>query len=180
MLAVLLPFRKTSQMIFDILPESPAHEADIEALHDLSFGPGRFAKTAYRMREGVSRVASLSFVAFATVEGTSRMVGSIQYSPLVIGGQKGLLLGPLAMDPSVRGEGGGLELMRTSLDAARAEGHRFVILVGDAPYYSKVGFLPVPPGKIMLPGPVDKSRLLYCDLVPGAFESVSGAVEKGV
>ncbi len=166
-------------MLFDILPETPAHEADIEALHDLSFGPGRFAKTAYRMREGVPPVSSLSFVAFTDVEGASRMVGSIRFSPLVIGGNQGLLLGPLAMDPSVRGQGGGLDLMRTALDAARAEGHQFVILVGDAPYYAKVGFKQVPPGKIALPGPVDKSRLLYCELVPGGFDAVSGTVEKG-
>lgn len=166
-------------MLFDILPETPAHEADIEALHDLSFGPGRFAKTAYRMREGVPPVSSLSFVAFTDVEGASRMVGSIRFSPLVIGGNQGLLLGPLAMDPSVRGQGGGLDLMRTALDAARAEGHQFVILVGDAPYYAKVGFKQVPPGKIALPGPVDKSRLLYCELVPGGFDGVSGTVEKG-
>ena len=165
-------------MLFDILPETPAHEADIEALHDLSFGPGRFAKTAYRMREGVPPVSSLSFVAFTDVEGASRMVGSIRFSPLVIGGNQGLLLGPLAMDPSVRGQGGGLDLMRTALDAARAEGHQFVILVGDAPYYAKVGFKQVPPGKIALPGPVDKSRLLYCELVPGGFDAVSGTVEK--
>ncbi|MCE7999554.1 MAG: N-acetyltransferase [Rhodobiaceae bacterium] len=167
-------------MVFDILPENPAHEADIEALHDLSFGPGRFAKTAYRMRESVAPIASLSFVAFATIDGVSRMVGSIRFSPLVIGGEKGLLLGPLAMDPVVRGQGGGLDLMRTALDAARAEGHRFVILVGDAPYYAKVGFKQVPPGKITLPGPVDKTRLLYCDLAPGAFDAVSGLVEKGL
>ncbi|AWZ01606.1 hypothetical protein RHODOSMS8_02076 [Rhodobiaceae bacterium] len=166
-------------MLFDILPETPAHEADIEALHDLSFGPGRFAKTAYRMREGVPPVSSLSFVAFTDVGGASRMVGSIRFSPLVIGGNQGLLLGPLAMDPSVRGQGGGLDLMRTALDAARAEGHQFVILVGDAPYYAKVGFKQVPPGKIALPGPVDKSRLLYCELVPGGFDAVSGTVEKG-
>jgi len=166
-------------MLFDILPETPAHEADIEALHDLSFGPGRFAKTAYRMREGVPPVSSLSFVAFTDVEGASRMVGSIRFSPLVIGGNQGLLLGPLAMDPSVRGQGGGLDLMRTALDAARAEGHQFVILVGDAPYYAKVGFKQVPPGRIALPGPVDKSRLLYCELVPGGFDAVSGTVEKG-
>eukprot|EP00439_Symbiodinium_sp_Y106_P090033 s1_g2569.t1 len=165
-------------MVFDILPETPAHEDDIERLHDLSFGPGRFAKTAYRMREGVPPVPSLSFVAFAEKDGAPRMVGSIRFSPLIIGGEKGLLLGPLAMDPAVRGQGGGLDLMRTALAAARAEGHRFVILVGDAPYYAKVGFQQVPPGQITLPGPVDKSRLLYCELVPGAFESVSGPVEK--
>lgn len=166
-------------MVFDILPETPAHKTDIDALHDLSFGPGRFAKTAYRMREGVPSVPSLSFVAFAKTDGAPRMVGSIRFSPVVIGAETGLLLGPLAVDPAVRGQGGGLDLMRIALDAARAQGHRFVILVGDAPYYAKVGFKQVPPGKVTLPGPVDKSRLLYCELVSGAFDSVSGMVEKG-
>ncbi len=166
-------------MVFKILPETPAHADDIEALHDLSFGPGRFAKTAYRMREGVPPISSLSYVAFIEENGVSRMVGSIRFSPLIVGDKKGLLLGPLAMDPAVRGQGGGLDLMRTALAAARAEGHQFVILVGDEPYYAKVGFQKVPPGKITLPGPVDKNRLLYCELVTGAFEDVAGLVEKG-
>lgn len=165
-------------MLFEIVAEAPEHGLQIEALHELSFGPGRYVKTAYRLREGVSSVSDLCFVAFTGEGADRRMVGSIRYSPLSIGGKPGLLLGPLAMDPSVRGCGGGQELMRVSLAAARRLGYALVILVGDPPYYAKAGFRPVPAGRLVLPGPVDKSRLLYCELVEGAFEGVSGSVEK--
>jgi predicted N-acetyltransferase YhbS len=165
-------------MLFEILAEAPEHEAQIEALHDLSFGPGRYVKTAYRLREGVASIPELCFVAFVGEGAARRMVGSIRFSPLVIGGQAALLLGPLAMDPSVRGCGGGQALMQTSLEAATELGHSLVILVGDAPYYAKAGFHQVPNGRLTLPGPVDKNRLLYCELNAGAFEGVSGQVEK--
>jgi len=48
--------------------------------------------------------------------------------------------------------------------------------VGDEPYYARMGFKRAPPGRIVLPGPVDPARLLYCELQPGAFEGVSGKV----
>jgi len=46
-----------------------------------------------------------------------------------------------------------------------------VLLVGDMSYYGKMGFLPVPPGRLIF-RPVDPDRLLYCELVAGAFEGV--------
>jgi len=165
-------------MLFDILPEAPEHGPEIDALHELSFGPGRYVKTAYRLREGVKPIKELCFVAFAGEGDARRMVGSIRFSPVHIGGKQGLLLGPLAMDPSVRGCGGGQDLMRVSLDVAGTLGHSLVILVGDLPYYAKAGFVQVPQGRLTLPGPVDKSRLLVCELQPGSFEGVEGAVEK--
>lgn len=165
-------------MLFEILAEAPEHGAQIDALHDLSFGPGRYAKTAYRLREGVDAIPELCFVAFAGEGDARRMVGSIRFSPVMIGGRRGLLLGPLAMDPEVRGKGGGLELMRVGLEVAGTLGYTLVILVGDPAYYAKVGFRPVPPGRLTLPGPVDKSRLLYRELEEGAFDGVEGAVEK--
>jgi predicted N-acetyltransferase YhbS len=39
-----------------------------------------------------------------------------------------------------------------------------------------MGFKRVPPGRIVMPGPVDPKRLLYCELQPGGFEGVSGKV----
>ena len=66
--------------------------------------------------------------------------------------------------------------MERSLDAARAAGHTLVILVGDEPYYARVGFKRVPPGRLTMPGPVDPDRLLYCELVAGAFDGVSGTI----
>ena len=63
-----------------------------------------------------------------------------------------------------------------SLDAARAGGHALVLLVGDAPYYARFGFDRVPAGVLALPGPVDPARVLWCELLDGAFARTSGIV----
>ena len=45
------------------LPEAPAHDAEIEAINAEAFGPGRFARAAYKIREGGPHERALSFVA---------------------------------------------------------------------------------------------------------------------
>ena len=164
--------------MFTIENEGAEHAAEIDHLMDLAFGPGRFAKTAYRLREGVAQIPALSFVAWMDAEGGRRFIGSLRFWPVWIGPVAGLMLGPLAVDPTDRGKGGGLALMREGLEAARKLGYELVILVGDPAYYAKVGFQPVPPGRLTMPGPVDPARLLYRELVPGAFEGVSGPIRK--
>ncbi len=67
-------------------------------------------------------------------------------------------------------------LLERALDTAKAKGHRLVLLVGDEPYYSRVGFKRIPRGVATMPGPVDPARLLVCELADGAFEGVSGAI----
>jgi len=160
--------------MFVIRPEVAADAADIDELLDLSFGPGRYAKTAYRLREGVAALPALSFV--AVEEGSLR--GSIRYWPIAAAATPALLLGPLAVQPNQRGRGIGIGLMETSLANARVLGHRLVILVGDEPYYARVGFTRVPEGRLTLPGPVDTARLLWRDLVPGASEGIDGAITR--
>jgi predicted N-acetyltransferase YhbS len=159
-----------------ILPETPDHAAAIESLHERGFGPGRFARTAFRLREGVPPVPGLSYVALV---GTL-LVGSVRLSPIRIGATPALLLGPLAVEPAFAGRGIGTALMTTALDAARANGHRLAVLVGDEPFYVKSGFRRVPHGRVRLPGPVDPDRLLAAELFPGALEGVSGLAEGGV
>jgi predicted N-acetyltransferase YhbS len=97
-------------------------------------------------------------------------------SPVPSGDTKALLLGPLTVEPPFRDHGIGKALIMRALEAARAKGHRLVVLVGDESYYGKCGFKPVPPGRATMPGPVDPARLLVAELVPGAFDGVSGAV----
>jgi predicted N-acetyltransferase YhbS len=160
--------------MFDILPERAGDDPAIEALLDRSFGPGRFAKTAYRLREGVEAVASLSFIALA--EG--KLIGSIRFWPVQVGFTPALLLGPLAVEPALVGRGIGLGLMKRGLQSAQEEGHRLVVLVGDEPYYARVGFARVPPGQLFMPGPVDPARLLVRELVAGAFDGVSGEIRR--
>lgn len=151
--------------------EHPGDASSIERLHARAFGPGRFARTAYRLREGSAPVADLCFAALVG----SYLVGSVRLWPAVARGPL-LVLGPLTVDPSFEGRGIGSRLMREALDAARNAGHGLVVLVGDAPYYRRFGFTPVPPGRLVPPGPVDPARFLWCELVAGASETVSGNV----
>jgi predicted N-acetyltransferase YhbS len=148
------------------------HDA-VEHLLDLSFGSGRHAKTSYRLREGSAAVEGLSLV---VRDPGIRLSGTISFWPLAIGPARSpaLLLGPLAVHPDRQGLGIGLALMREGLARARAQGHALVLLVGDEPYYAKVGFRRLPAGLIGLPGPVDPKRFLYLELTPGALHGVSG------
>ncbi|WP_407941813.1 GNAT family N-acetyltransferase [Methylobrevis albus] len=153
--------------------EAPADAAAIEAIHEATFGPGRFARTAFRLREGVASVAALSLVA----ERQGQVVGSVRLTPILIGETApALLLGPLAVLPELKSQGIGKALMRRSIDLARQDGHRLIVLVGDLPYYWPFGFRTVPPGKLGFPGPVDPARLLAAELVPGTLASVGGMV----
>jgi len=106
-----------AQLPLILRPEKPGDAEAIERLHERAFGPGRFARTAYRIREGAPPRLDLSFTA---------LVGSL--------------------------------------------------LVGDEPYYGRFGFTRVPPGRLVLPGPVDPNRLLAAELVDGALARAQGAV----
>jgi len=161
-----------NDVALSILPESAADAAAIERLHERTFGPGRYAKTAYRLREAIAHRPEVSFTAHI---GTL-LVGSVRLSPVRIGDAKALLLGPLTVEPVFRERGVGQALIQRALDEARARGHRLVILVGDEPYYGKCGFRPIAPGLVTMPGPVDPARLLVAELTDGAFAGVSGPV----
>lgn len=158
-----------------IRPETAADRAAIEALHDHAFGPGRFARTAARLREGVPADPDLSLVAMAG----ERLAGSVVITPIRIGETPALLLGPLAVDPDFEKRGIGRALVKTTMAEARARGHRLMLLVGDGPYYGPLGFHHVGPQVVRLPGPVDPRRVLLAELVEGAAAGVSGMVGPG-
>jgi predicted N-acetyltransferase YhbS len=155
-----------------ILPETADDAVPIERLHERTFGPGRYAKSAYRLREGMGHRLELSF----TARIGTLLVGSVRLSPIRIGESKALLLGPLTIEPPFRERGIGHALIARALACAKTEGHRLVVLVGDEPYYGKSGFKRIPKGRATMPGPVDPARLLVCELVDGAFEGVSGPI----
>jgi predicted N-acetyltransferase YhbS len=155
-----------------ILPETPDEAAAIERLHERTFGPGRYAKSAYRLRERVGHRLDVSF----TARIGTLLVGSVRLSPVRIGETKALLLGPLTVEPAFRERGVGQALIERALKEASSKGHQLVILVGDEPYYGKCGFKPIPPGRAIMPGPVDPARLLVAELSSGAFDGVSGPI----
>jgi predicted N-acetyltransferase YhbS len=154
--------------------EAPADAGPVEALNAESFGPGRFAKSAYRLREGVNPVASLSFVAVEQ----DILRGSVRFWPIRVGGHEELLLGPLAVQSDQRGRGIGIGLMQAGIEAARQGPWRGILLVGDEPYYAKVGFSRLPPGRVKFPGPVDQNRILGLSLKAGELLTLSGEVRR--
>ena len=155
-----------------ILPETADDAAAIERLHERTFGPGRYTRTAERLREGATHRLDLSF----TARVGTLLVGSVWLTPIRIGETPALLLGPLTVEPPFRDRGIGLKLIERALAEAKAKGHRLVALVGDEPYYAKAGFKPIPKRRATMPGPVDPGRLLVAELVEGAFEGVSGPI----
>lgn len=155
-----------------VLPETAADALAIERLHERTFGPGRFARTAYRVRERAPHLLNLSF----TARIGTLLVGSVRLSPIRIGDVPALLLGPLTIEPPFRGRGIGAKMLERALTDARRAGHRLVVLVGDESYYARAGFKRTPKRRVTMPGPVDPARLLVAELVEGAFEGVSGAV----
>lgn len=152
---------------------SPDDVALVCALQARVFGPGRFARTAYRVREGTSAVSLFCRGAFHG----DRLIAAVRLTDITIGGEPGaLLLGPLVVDPDFAGEGWGRKLVSESLQSAREGGIQLVLLVGDEPYYARFGFGRVPPGSILLPGPVDPARLLAVELSAGAGARYRGLV----
>jgi len=153
-----------------ILPEQPEDDPAIEKLYERTFGPGRFARSAYRLREGVAHRRDLSF----TARIGTLLAGSVRLTPVRIGGARALLLGPLTVEPPFRQHGIGAALIEASLAAARKSGARIILLVGDEPYYGRMGFKKVPRGKVRLPGPVDPERILVAELSADAFNGIEG------
>jgi predicted N-acetyltransferase YhbS len=136
---------------------TPADDAFVEELQALAFGPGRFARTAFRVRERFPIDTSLSLI--AEIDGTP--AGVVWMTPLSVGGIDGYMLGPLATHPGFRKRGVGKQLARevTKLALERGEGS-FVILIGDRDYYCPLGWQPTTLGAVEWPGPVDPSRVL--------------------
>jgi predicted N-acetyltransferase YhbS len=159
---------------FEIRLETDGDALALSHLSAEAFGPGRFTRSAYRVREGVPPVKSLCLCGLLD----RSLVGGIRFTAIRIGETEGAaLLGPLVVDPAVKGQGYGRALVEEGLARARGEGFALVLLIGDMPYYGRFGFQPVPPGQIILPGPVDPARLLAVELVPGALAGAAGAVK---
>jgi predicted N-acetyltransferase YhbS len=170
-----------SSITFSICSELASHKFAVETLNEIAFGPGRYTRTAYRLREGVPHEMSLSFVALLT-DGKTQCapVGSVRQSMIRIGGDSALMLGPLVVSQQYKNLGIGRELMHRTLHVAREQAHKLVILVGDLAYYSRFGFRRVPAGQITLPGPVDTQRLLYHELHRNCMADYSGIASRFV
>ncbi|MEL6871869.1 MAG: N-acetyltransferase [Pseudomonadota bacterium] len=162
----------TSDIATRVMTEDDA--AAVAALYARVFGPGQFARTAFRVREASAPKLALSAVAFAKAA-PADLIGAVLMTPIAIGDDRCLLLGPIAVADRLQRNGVGAKLMRAVLDAVSAEadarensdGEPAILLVGDPPFYEAFGFEQVQPGRISMPGPVDPGRLMV-RTAPGA------------
>ncbi len=152
--------------------ETAAHDHEIDQINAEAFGPGRFARAAYKIREGGPHERGLSFVALHG----DIVVGTVRLTRIAIGTGRSLLLGPLAVRPTYKDLGIGRKLVRIAVEAAAKSGWSSVILVGDPPYYGSLGFRQIPIGRITMPRPVDYNRLLIHEIEEGALEELEGAM----
>ena len=159
--------------MYQLEEETEADWWEVEALYDLCFAPGRTALSSYRLRDGVDKVAELCLV--LRDEG-GVLAAVIRFWPVRVGGRRVLLLGPVAVHPTRQGEGLGALLMSESLGEARKLGWERVLLVGDAPYYSRFGFTKL--DHVVMPPPTNPDRVLGLALQPDAWAGVTGDVTK--
>ena len=153
--------------------ERPADVEAREALLDEAFGEARYRKASERLREDRLPADGLAFIA---AEGR-RVIGTARLWNIACGtGKPALLLGPVAVAADRHSQGIGAALVRRALGEARKRGHAAVVLVGDAPYYSRFGFSAEKTGALRLPGPFERHRLLALELAPGALDGAKGLI----
>jgi predicted N-acetyltransferase YhbS len=157
---------------FAIRAERASDVVAREALLDACFGDNRHMRTCQRLRDGRAPAEGLALSALVR----GRLVGTVRLWHVSVGGIPALMLGPLAVEASSRKFGAGAALMDHALAAAKARGHRAVILLGDAPYYIRFGFSAAKTGELMLPGPFEGDRLLGLELCQGALDGAWGMI----
>jgi len=158
--------------VYAINTETKADYWEVEALYDLCFAPGREALSSYRLRENAKPIAELCLVAR---DEQNILAGAIRYWPVKIKDHAALLLGPIAVHPTRQGEGLGSLLIKDSLKQAENLGHARVLLIGDLPYYSRLGFKKLL--NVKMPQPTNPERVLGIELVFGAWDILGGSVE---
>ena len=155
-----------------IRPEISSDYAAREALLNRSFGVKRFRKTSERLRSGRLPAEGL---AFSAVDATGKLIGTVRLWNIVAGSAgPALLLGPLAVDCKAQCQGIGAALTSHAVAEAKRLGHAAVLLVGDAPYYSRFGFSVSFTSSLTMPGPVERQRFLGLELEPNALNGAEG------
>ncbi|WP_224815618.1 GNAT family N-acetyltransferase [Hasllibacter sp. MH4015] len=155
--------------MYQLRRETDDDRAEVEALFDTCFAPGREALSSYRLRDGVPPIAELCVVARDDLH---IVAGAVRFWPVLVGRSEALLLGPIAVHPTRQGEGLGAQMMEDGLARARAAGWARILLVGDAPYYARFGFARL--AGVEMPPPTNPDRILGA----GPWDGITGRVRR--
>ena len=165
----------TFSIVAEVDQQSPATVAAREALLDRAMGLNWKRKSSQKLRRGRRPSEGLAFVARGE-DGV--LAGTVRLWDVATGdGRPALLLGPLAVDPSLTGAGIGKALMSHAISEAKRLGHKAILLVGDASYYERFGFSAEKTGNLSMPGPYERHRFLALELVPDALDNAAGTLK---
>ena len=160
---------------FVIALEIDQQSAAREALLDRAMGLKWKRKSSQKLRRGRRPSEGLAFIA-RSEDGV--LAGTVRLWDVATGdGRAALLLGPLAVDPSLKSAGIGKALMSHAISEAKRLGHQAILLVGDASYYGRFGFSAERTGRLAMPGPYERHRFLALELVPGALNDAAGTLK---
>lgn len=149
------------EAVAKLVPLARIEPDAVEALLDNAFGRDRFSRTAYKVREGVQAIPSLSFAAL----GQDELLGTAQSWPVALRDDNGnqnrlVMVGPVAVRPDAQGHGIGQMLTDAiceQLDTRKLS----AMMIGDPEYYERFfGFQTGPASDWTLPGPVEPRRIL--------------------
>lgn len=153
-----------------IAPERPQDGPLVDGLIERAFGPGRYTKVSERVREFATFAPEFSMCAWATGAKGGRLLGCARMWRVRVGATPVTFLGPFAVEEAERSAGFGAQLIARACEAAAAAGETHVLLVGDEPYFSRVGFAKAAGRQVVMPGPVDQNRVLVRALTADAAE----------
>ena len=149
----------------ELSKQTAADDAEIETLMGRAFGPARYKRSVWLLRSGPP-IANLSLV----LRESGAMLASLRFWEVQLEQQAVLLLGPLAVQPDLRGQGYGQQIVKEGLARAKAIGKWPLVLVsGEPEYYPKFGFVPAAPYQLEWPGFVEPERLQLLELRLGAL-----------
>jgi predicted N-acetyltransferase YhbS len=157
---------------FSIRAELPGDDPAINALQKRAFGPGALTRMAFALRARADHLAPLARTAWYE----DQLMGSVRFYAIQIGERKGALLGPLVVEPTVKHQGAGRQLLAEAVPQVLSGGVDFIMLIGDRPYYGPFGFMPLASNQLLFPLPVDPARVLLAGLDDAARQELKGMV----
>jgi len=163
--------------VTEIRVARPGDEAALVRVHSAAFGRSDEAEIARGLHARGAECVSL-----AALDGDA-IIGHVFFSPVSVDGRSfartPLGLGPVGVLPGQQSSGVGSALCRAGIDACRARGAPFLVVLGHPTYYPRFGFVPAVRFGLTFGDAPPRDAFMAMELAPGALVGVKGPVRYG-